>query len=696
MTDRSHRSRSVLLLALASVVVLTEARAVETSGSARINRSRSERNEGVTDVLDERYTARLSQNVTPYLGFDFGFRYASLHAEPEFRPEFRRTESTPDVVVRYARPRVSFLAAYREREVRATGANQDLDSHAFDARLSVRPDSGPDYVLSYQDQENTFVSLFGRDTTNRRASFLVLEQRRYWQGTYELSRSIIENPDTGLRIDQDRHQLNVQADRDWLDDRLGLSADLLFSRTDQEQEVRSGSFFERPVRPRQGLFAVDPTPEFDELDPAPGLIDGDDTDPATALSDIGAANTFRNFGVDLGFRRPITTFEIQVDRSSAPDLVWEVWRSPDNLNWTRVGGVSVSWDEALLRYTVSIPRTEERYFKVVNVTPNALPDVNVTELRTFERVQDLIRGDTTSDTVRFDGVLRWSPDERVRSRFALGYYTDQDLVPGLTTRELDTFSYDASVSVDLNDATRIEGDYGFVDYEESGVANGLDRSETDLGAGLVWSPRETVEGRVDIARREETDNGDLLRRTDTARMRAGLQVLRTVRLDSEILFSDADDPFAGFTLRTILFRETISMQVTRGWSVNASIAMYDFDSSGSIALSRRTTGALGTTWSPDRRILLNSTVAYRDDDAGRSIDQRHTLGWTPGDRVSVSVSWYDFSDESGFGTDGASANLNYRILRRMRVFGSWNRSRSTTAIDRIEIDTLSAGLFLTL
>jgi hypothetical protein len=681
--------------------------AVEISGSARVYGGTTTTEDGDSedqDLLNQLYQFNATQVLFPYLRLELTYRGTRFDNDTADLELFRKTQE-PSIRLTYGPPQFTAVLQHSVRENRATNELQDVDITSSQATMSWTPTWGPIFSLRGRQDKNVAaaVSVFGRDTETRSVDLDVLYDRARWQARYKYQIFDVDNLDTGLTLDQTRHELRgTFSDRYW-NDQISFFVDGLFSTTDQEEFFPAGTTVGEPVPARAGLYAVDTTPDLGSLTPAPDLIDTDRRTPAreSALPgappiQIGGANTDRNLGLDLGFTRPVTRLEITVDAVSGPAVLWRVFQSNDNFTWEEVFGVTSRFDQAFLRYTLLFPETTNRYFKAINITPNSQADVKATELRALLDVTTLSRSE--AESLRASTGVTIGPIEGVTGMFSFFYDSDQDFVGGLVGRETRTFTYDALLRVELSESSALTFSYRLGDFEQEQLPQ-VFRTEDLFSAAYDWTPLPTVDAVVRASRRIEKERGALVRQTDSIQARARTDLLPALRLISEVIYNDIDDPFSGFQQQSFRLQEMLESQVTQTWGLTGALGLEWFDFSAEVDLTQRTTLLLDTSWRATPFLSLRGSWSLRDEDREngdvRTLDQRYGLSWAPGPKLSSSLFYQEFDSDQGNRTASTGAGLNYRLNRHFTLFAS--ASRSTTdrePLPRNEITNVTTGFNL--
>ena len=689
-----HRCRQALLACALAAAPLG---AAELSGSAVVAAGTTDVDGAETEVVDQQYAFSLFQRFTPYLSLRAGASLLDLGSEAPAGQDFSRRSREPRLELLYGRPALSARLAVLDRVSEGSSAEDEFEVESLVGNLSWRTPWGPALSLQLRDESNVADSaVFGRDTDTRTISGSAVWNRSLWSTGYTVERFELDNRLSGLTLEQTRQDLRFDAGRRFFDDRLALSFDSRVSHLDRSEVSPPGAGLAEPVPVRQGLFAVDTSPDSGSLEPAPGLIDADFATPAVAGGVIGGANTFRNFGLDLGLALPVTRLEVTVDSPTGAEVVWEVWRSPDNLLWERVAGVVRELDPVLLRYTLRFPETTERFFKAVNVTPNAAVGVDVTELRALRDVDSLAPGGEAT-LYRADLVATYRPVERVTARVNAGASEDESLSGLVTRRRFEEVHAGARLEVGLPHDLRLRAGYQYVDFENR-VEPVLLRTEQVYDAGLVWTPLPTLEAVLSTQVRDELEEARELRSLQTTRLRVLAELLPDLRLTSELERSRVEDPLSGLDREGWAFRQLLDARPTDRWSVAGGWSLLRFeDSSGRVLLDRLGLD-LQTTWVATPYLTLIGAWDWSLDDATTErtfLRQSYTVAWSPGTKLTTTVTWESFEDRDLRQTTSSAASASYRLTERFSLFGSLTRSTfEETGSETSETTSFRTGISL--
>ncbi len=314
-----------------------------------------------------------------------------------------------------------------------------------------------------------------------------------------------------------------------------------------------------------------------------------------------------------------------------------------------------------------------RYFKVVNVSLNKGEDVVVTGIRALVDVEQFGRRERRSTTLRGYFQARFQPWERLSATVNLGYSGDSGSAEGLPLRDVRDFSFDTLVQWDFADTLGLRLHYFFGDHlrDEEPV---LHRQEERISASLVWDPLETVDGLLSASRREETQDGTLLRRTDLVTARAITELYPDLRLTSEVSRSVSDDKFSGYDLASWNWRETMESRPTSNWILSGGFSQTWYDATGRISISQRTSVNARTDIVVNAWFTCGGDWVFGREDERNNFTQRYHAAWTPGRRISFNGSYISTSTAGGFSTSGATANVNYKVNTYLNLYASYSQS----------------------
>jgi hypothetical protein len=646
-------------------------------GSVRLSWFQTDLGEAESSGSDHSATLSLQQELSPYLRLRFSGLYGEQASSYDGREVQSREVTQPTADLAYSRPNLSWRIGWENLVVDGREQAQRFESNALRASLSWRPRGGFRLGLSYREATNQSedVAALGRDLETRQGRVDAVLQRRHWSVGYGASYNELAGGASGLEIEQLRQDLRLLASRGFAGDRLTVTLSGTAGRLDSEQRAGAGELGD-PLPATAGLYAVDASPAIGELDPAPGLIDGDVASAASPPIEIGGANTFRNVGLDLGGPRPATRLEIVVDRVSGSQVVWEVYESADGLVWDPVAGVSRSFDTDLLRYTLRFPETSQRYLKAVNVSSNSENNVRVTELRALlDYSTGAAPPERSSDVYRASVSLGWRAGERVRLD-AGGYSSNDSTTVGGVVRRDDTASgHHAGARVQLAQDLVLSLSYRHGESEQR-RGEVLTRKSDDLGATLRWTPLPTVDALASAGLRSDADATRDLSETEYARFMVSLDLLDELRLVTDLGASRLQGAAVRTARDTLTFHQRIEMRPRKYWRVHGGYSWSRIDAGGGQSIYESQSMYVDFGWTPGSALTLTGALSYFDESVGSTLRQSYGLSWSPGPRFSLSLGWDQYEQRDGLLTGNDSLAIQYQLGARMQLFASLSRSRS--------------------
>lgn len=649
--------------------------AATLDGSVRLSWSETELGTVSGSNTDHAANLSLTQVLTPYLRLRFLGNYGEQTAELEGAQPFERSSLQPAAELLYSRPGLSWRLGWENRRIDSSSAAQEFESDAVVANLTWQPRGDFRLGLSFRDATNqTDVAAFGRDLDERQGRLDAVYQRRYWSLGYAANYNELVGGVSGFDVEQFRQDLRLSASRDFADGRLVLG----FSGNagHLEAEERRGDFAE-PLPAAQGLFGIDISPAIGELDPAPGLVDGELSAPTSPPIEVGGANTFRNVGLDLGLPRPATRFEVTVDRTSGAQVVWDVYQSADGLIWEPVTVLSRTYESDLLRYTIRFAATSERYLKAVNVSSNPATEVRVTEVRALREVV-AIEGpaERTSELYRAAASLGWRVTDRVTFSAAAETSNDSATVGDIVRRDYTASGMRAGVEVDLARDFVLAVRYRHSESEERRTG-GLTRISDDYSASLRWTPLETVDALLSAAIRTDDDEFGELSNLEVVRLMVSLDLLDELQLVTDLSSSRVDSLGAGGVRDTLSWVQRVEMRPREDWRVGGGYSWQRTEGAGNRPRDYETSSVfVDIDWSPGSALTVRGSLTYFDESGGSTLRQSYGLFWAPGPKLSVALGWDQFEQHDGLLTANDSITVNYQAASRLLLFASISRSRN--------------------
>ena len=283
------------------------------------------------------------------------------------------------------------------------------------------------------------------------------------------------------------------------------------------------------ISPFAGLSIINiPPPSPITLVSNPALIDGNTTTSAginIGLPPLGGDTTsLRQVGLDFLVSTQVNSLFLWVDRdlSAATNILTfffsniQVWTSSDNLNWTQVLGVTVSFGQFQNRFEINFTNpVTTRYIKVVTLPlqnfvsgATSFPNIFITELQAFiKKPAAQVKGKVTKLThiLNIDSRTRILDIPTLFYEFS--YFLDKT-DPGQTTYTVSNgFSVNQRFSSIFSGSARVA--------REDGTEEGKKRWAYVYNASIVATPLTTLRhnliysGRIEEIGGKSTKNNSI-------------------------------------------------------------------------------------------------------------------------------------------------------------------------------------------
>jgi hypothetical protein len=343
-------------------------------------------------TLRQEYSINWSKAMTPYVETRLGFRYLKFDLTEADITGTAREELQPSAEIYWRHPWFAVTTGALRRRVESGATRGPLFTDQFYSLLRTQDPSVPILSLRYDWQhiheEEVIPSTATRDTKDRRFQASAEYSRGPRSATYSFTQQLTDNVISGVDSKQTNQLVRLSSQSNpWDTSRLRSGISYTFDHRRQTTQTSRGGTLLEAIPISRGLYALDPTPNLGSLEPLLGLVDGNVTAPTVPPIQIGGGNVDNNIGCDLGLQRPVSALYLYTDRFSGDQLRWQVYVSPDNLNWALYTSVpQVVFNAGLLRYEIGFSTVAARYIKIVNTGLNEVVEVLVTELQAFAEV----------------------------------------------------------------------------------------------------------------------------------------------------------------------------------------------------------------------------------------------------------------------------------------------------------------------
>jgi len=371
---------------------------------------------GTTTTLEaatyaSRTTARLNYNLLPTLSLNVGGTYDKNLSNVSVGQEDTETEITrvrPYAWLTLRDPVVGAAVGYDRTDdtVETAGQATTLTREAYNANLTWRPLDLPSTQARYtrtltRDADRELVDT-ERNQYYVKSEYAYRGLNLFYAGNFLNSHDNIQDADSTLLS----HEWKGLYATTLLDGRVSFTTDNRIRNT-EITATRAGvagtdTAFALQQAAAEGRSAVTNT-----ITPLPlgvyavnaALIDGDTaTSAGVDIGSSGSGGPRRQIGLDFGAGATVARLLVWVTGfPSAPpatvtnSLVWDVYTSTDNVNWTpHALGLTAAFGPFDFRFVIDFPTTTARFIKVVTLplsvaVPGAasFPNIVIAELQAF-------------------------------------------------------------------------------------------------------------------------------------------------------------------------------------------------------------------------------------------------------------------------------------------------------------------------
>lgn len=657
------------------------------TGNISLSGVRSRSNDDSRSTIRQEFTGTWFRNITRYLTVRSSFRYYRFSFERSQQPGLWKKETQPTVQLLYNHPAVSISANGRRRVADGTTESDQLTNETFDVGFRTRARQFG-LISARYDYNHLFGApgVAGRNLLDQRLNATVDYQRGSFGSNYRFTRSLTENRVSELKTTQTQHMMRLTYSTVMKERRLRLSGDYSFNYRSQTDRLPSSGTVLHVIPISAGLYGDHEAVELGQLQTRPTLIDGDFTEPAQPLIDIGTGTINQSLGVHLGTRRSVSALYIYTNKISDEQLRWQVYLSVDNFTWElHALNPEIRFDAAVKRYEIVFPTVMARYIKAVSSGFNQAGEVLVTEIQAVAEVPST--GETTqhhtAHTVNLTGNYKIS--DRLSSTADLSYQREPSV--GLRGSRDDIYqsgSLQFQQTAKITHAIKLQNS---LEITRGEIANLRDHS---LMYSLKYRPLPTLD--LSWSATDRRSYADGAADSDNQRLMGHVNATPLVglRLNGEIGYGRGRRHIIDQTTDTWDRRISIDARATR--SIEATLA-YTHQVSTVKETDRR---FLRDQYSVGLRLRLTSKISIRwNQDWSRGSSSYLTreigAGWNFSRTVSASFLYRLSDDDNSYRSQRYSVRLNCRLSGRSSVYFSYNDNDYSQAAGR-HTKTLQMGL----
>jgi len=644
---------AILLLALAGAGGLA---ADDLSGRVFLGWQSFDNGSLETDGLVQRYDLRLDRALSDVLRVSLTLRATDDSSGSTFQGEERTSDYRdlrPGIQLSYVLPTLQLNARWDRLLSKSSGtlegskSDRTLDQLA--ATLAYRPEGLPALIAEGR-RTSLGDSVTGADVVDEIG---ILRLEYAWRGLHaSLSGYSAREDNRGLRFE--RTSDNLQATLGWAgalwDDRLTIAADALVSREEIDRRALPGAaVVPNPIRIAEAYETHDDTPSDNRDHPLaanPRLRDGDLNRPAgVPLGPESATNL--NLAADFGrFARVDELRVVARDATGNPlpsggSVAWDLWTSIDGLLWVPVPGASSRFDAVQGYWSVTFPRQETRYLKVVTFFVNSIP-TEVTELLAFEFLETKpgLAQRLDLDLVTGTGNVTYRPLKNLQLTWG-GVFNRREQRPedGVETSTRDS---DQSLRLlwEIRPRTSLEVTRQATRATQRGEAT-LEQSYDSWRGVFRWAPNLNLQTSVE-AERTETDTAGLRFTSDRYFLHGFARFWKSIDANLDVGHQSYHSEEEGWTISGPQVTGVAHVQIVRSLLLTATASRQWNRVSGGAPIEIQVAENVSRYWaelfwrpSPQLGIGVRAGEARSDD---RSTPLRgYRLDWRPFARGAITV-----------------------------------------------------------
>lgn len=681
---RAHRGSGVWYWPILAVILashaVTDAWALpqSLSGSIQVNAVSSETGNQHQSTLNQRYALHWSKRLSPYLTAQTSLSYDRYGTDSDLSGSTWRQQVQPVGELGWNHPLFSAAITYRRLASSSRDETISLVRNSFGVSLRSRLTKYPILSLRF-DNDETYNELNREDRDT--------QDRRYQAGlTYNVSNHSLfynfthRNSDirsSGTEVNESSHLFRWDQTTRFFSDRLRLTTGYNFSHRRQVTYSNDGTTTYRTIPVVSALHGQDASPDFGALDSLRTLADGNISDPALPLIDIGQNITSQNLGADFGFARAVLGLYIYTDRPSGSGVSWTVYTSSDNLTWESLPSTAqVMFNTSFSRYEIVFSPVSTRYIKAVSGGLNEILTVLVTEIEAIEEEFATAKSTRTQNTHQGDASVGYRISEQLGTTVDLHYRGEPS---GNVSDRREQFFYGVSVR---HTPSKVLAQTAGYQASRENFSAGLSRLSTHaLSYAVTATPLQTLEFNFSAISRRNFDNGIKQQETNGALVRATGEVFRTLRLTADAGFSRTDQPLDSNKYDSWTYQTSADAGITRALD---AVVTYLYQRSRDVqhsTLRIRNQITANMNWRLSRNIVLRSTVSRNNDDGREHISQEYSGVWRLSPRLSVSALTSTVESAGDIRTRRDNVLLNYKVGNASSVSFSYSDTESGTGSD---------------
>ena len=677
------------------------------SGSADLNYRSTETKTGEGEESSWGFTQNYNLQVTKEFNSKLNFA-ANLGINTNDTNDTNKAKTTlltPDIRLNLRNEYFNADTGYRITEKGLDILTMDSDeerltTESWNVNFSTKSDKNPKVRLHYNENTNyDHLAVCRTDSKTTNFSGSTDYTYRFLNFNYEYKNNVLDDYVTKSITETDTHYGRVDFRKSFWKNRIATSGS--YSITNTKREITTGSQdvdFAEKKSPSAGLYADDPLAPLNvTLTSHASLIDGKKTE--SAVINIGGGNTNQNIGLELSFAEDVELIYLYTEEHnfalSHTAFAWDVYSSADNNNWNLITrNADFEYDTNENRFEISFPKTNARYFKIVN-TANDLNNLNVTEIEAYSLIQGAYTKESTTQNTQAN--LRYKPTDWLS--FTYDFTQDEqktkldqeETEPESKKTRRQTNYVNCRVEKELHKYITAWAQYGrWMEYDSETA----DRTTDIYLLHFLSSPLTTLDTNLSLNHTVSKEDGETRSKSSSALLQISAKLREGADLNVDANITRSENLFSQSETTTKSINSDLRLELTR--MLTAEIE-YDTNwtetqqsESGGDATGRISSARIIFYWRPSHDFYFRGSYDIdRDEKAGEeTTQQQYNMNWLMTEKMQLYMGYTLNSNDTVSSTYSANLSWNLSRVFTLRFGYDWSRQKE----DVTETQTFTTNL----
>lgn len=658
------------------------------NGSARVTWVDSSTDTLTTRSLNQNYSINWLKDFGEYIRFRANMRYYHLGIEQDRSSSTWQSQYQPNVEIIWRHPEFTLGLSARKSVSMNKGSASDLIRDSFGINLKTRSFEIPVITIrvdgnrSYNKGSNR-----QRDTRDIRSQLGVKHGFGVHNFQYSFTNTYNNNYLNDLTVSDNNHILRWSQTSYKFDKKMKFSTSYNFNYRTQTTDYHRSTNIYLEIPLFRGLYSLDATPELDQLENVPGLIDDDLEAPTQPLIDIGENHLDANLAADFGYSRKVDGLYIYTDRPSGQDVQWNVYLSDDNFEWILVpNGVVTGFDLNFNRYEIYFSNQNTRYIKAVRTGFNDVEEVFVTEIAAVEFSESNEKTNKEMMSHNFDLSSNYQFSKKLSTAFD---FTIRKVPITDFSNGRDMIYFSANTRHELS--SKLKQNIVFQNGYDKFVGSSTKNINRNLSYNIKYQTLPTLDFLFSAVTRSSYVNDMKDQEVNSLLLHTNADIWTGLTINGEINYNRYNR-FGGLSsLDTWTYKLAGDAQLLP--NLGAVFSYTTQRTYGGVEYTGRTRHqyALDSDYRMTRTILIRGRVSVNNDENIKNVYQNYVISWIVSSKLTINGNVIINDNSSGSDSERYSVRFNYTISSRGSVFVSYSKTE-TNYTERRSVESVQAGL----